>query len=114
MGQLEDAVGERRLAVVDVRDDREVADLSLVHGCQARRRRPRKESSVCISRTRNARQATKYAAAATASAGSIEASWPPSERPDAESIGSQIANAAPPANAAARSTRRNELEIAAK
>jgi hypothetical protein len=28
---LEDAVGERRLAVVDVRDDREVADAVLVH-----------------------------------------------------------------------------------
>ena len=32
VGQLEDAVGERRLAVVDVRDDREVADAFLVHG----------------------------------------------------------------------------------
>jgi hypothetical protein len=32
MRQLEDAIGERRLAVVDVRDDREVADLFLVHG----------------------------------------------------------------------------------
>ena len=31
LGDLEDAVGERRLAVVDVRDDREVADLALVH-----------------------------------------------------------------------------------
>jgi hypothetical protein len=30
--ELEDAVGERRLAVVDVRDDREVADVLLVHG----------------------------------------------------------------------------------
>ena len=29
---LEDAIGERRLAVVDVRDDREVADAVLVHG----------------------------------------------------------------------------------
>ena len=28
---LEDAIGERRLAMVDVRDDREVADLCLVH-----------------------------------------------------------------------------------
>ena len=32
-GDLEEAVGERRLAVVDVRDDREVADEALVHGC---------------------------------------------------------------------------------
>ena len=31
LGQLEDAVRERRLAVVDVRDDREVADVALVH-----------------------------------------------------------------------------------
>ena len=31
VGQLEDAIGERRLAVVDVRDDREVADLCLLH-----------------------------------------------------------------------------------
>ena len=31
-GQLEDAVGEGRLAVVDVGDDREVADASEVHG----------------------------------------------------------------------------------
>src|SRR5581483_6218209 len=30
MGQLEDAVGQRRLAVVDVGDDREVADVSLI------------------------------------------------------------------------------------
>ena len=30
-GDLEDAVGQRRLAVVDVRDDREVADLALIH-----------------------------------------------------------------------------------
>jgi hypothetical protein len=30
-GHLEDAVGQRRLAVVDVRDDREVADAVLVH-----------------------------------------------------------------------------------
>ena len=35
LGDLEDAVGERRLAVVDVRDDREVADLALVHGLSA-------------------------------------------------------------------------------
>ncbi len=32
VGQLEDAVRQRRLAVVDVRDDREVADVRLVHG----------------------------------------------------------------------------------
>ena len=31
VGELEDAVGERRLAVVDVGDDREVADVCLVH-----------------------------------------------------------------------------------
>ena len=31
-GDLEDAVGERRLAVVDVGDDREVADPGAVHG----------------------------------------------------------------------------------
>jgi hypothetical protein len=31
IGQLEDAVGECRLAVVDVRDDREVADPALLH-----------------------------------------------------------------------------------
>jgi hypothetical protein len=30
MGQLEDAVGQRRLAVVDVGDDREVADVGLI------------------------------------------------------------------------------------
>src|SRR6185503_18855950 len=32
LGQLEDAVGQRRLAVVDVGDDREVADALLLHG----------------------------------------------------------------------------------
>ena len=32
VGQLEDAVGQRRLAVVDVGDDREVADAALLHG----------------------------------------------------------------------------------
>jgi hypothetical protein len=31
LGQLQDAVGQRRLAVVDVRDDREVPDPALVH-----------------------------------------------------------------------------------
>jgi hypothetical protein len=31
-GDLEDAVGERRLAVIDVGDDREVADPGAVHG----------------------------------------------------------------------------------
>ena len=35
LGDLEDAVRERRLAVVDVRDDRKVADLALVHGLPA-------------------------------------------------------------------------------
>ena len=35
VGQLEDAIGERRLAVVDVRDDREVADSFLVHASSA-------------------------------------------------------------------------------
>ena len=29
---LENSIGERRLAVVDVRDDREVADVLLIHG----------------------------------------------------------------------------------
>jgi len=33
--ELEDAIGERRLAMVDVRDDREVADVRLVHGRSA-------------------------------------------------------------------------------
>ena len=36
VGELEDPVGERRLAVVDVRDDREVADAALVHGLSSR------------------------------------------------------------------------------
>jgi hypothetical protein len=30
VGQLEDAIGQRRLAMVDVGDDREVADVRLV------------------------------------------------------------------------------------
>jgi len=30
VSQLEDAIGQRRLAMVDVRDDREVADVRLV------------------------------------------------------------------------------------
>jgi hypothetical protein len=30
VGELEDAVGQRRLAVVDVGDDREVTNMSLV------------------------------------------------------------------------------------
>jgi hypothetical protein len=40
LGQLEDAVGECRLAVVDVRDDREVADAVQVHGEGALRGAP--------------------------------------------------------------------------
>ncbi len=42
---LENAVGERRLAVVDVRDDREVADSVQVHGDQPRRKRPSNDSN---------------------------------------------------------------------
>ncbi len=38
VGQLEDAVGERRLAVVDVRDDRKVADVPLIHRRRVRAR----------------------------------------------------------------------------
>ena len=34
LGELEDAIGQRRLAVVDVGDDREVADPVLVHGSE--------------------------------------------------------------------------------
>jgi hypothetical protein len=30
VGELEDAVGQRRLAVVDVGDDREIADVGLI------------------------------------------------------------------------------------
>jgi hypothetical protein len=30
VGQLEDAIGQRRLAVVDVGDDREIADVGLI------------------------------------------------------------------------------------
>jgi hypothetical protein len=41
VGDLEDAVGERRLAVVDVRDDREVADAGLVHRRSQRTGAPR-------------------------------------------------------------------------
>ena len=51
VGQLEDAVGERRLAVVDVRDDREVADAAQVHGVTRVGSARRNESSVWISRT---------------------------------------------------------------
>ena len=35
-GDFEEAVGERRLAVVDVGDDREVADVALYQGCPGR------------------------------------------------------------------------------
>ena len=35
LGQLEDAVGDRRLAVVDVRNDREVADVGSVKSIHA-------------------------------------------------------------------------------
>src|SRR5439155_14337861 len=36
LGDLHDAVGQRRLPMVDVGDDREVADLALVHGIAQR------------------------------------------------------------------------------
>jgi hypothetical protein len=42
-GQLEQAVGQRRLAVVDVGDDAEVADVPLIHllsGARRRREKP--------------------------------------------------------------------------
>ena len=57
--ELENAIGERRLAVVDVRDDREVADVLLVHACSAAAERLRKESSACISRTCSTRHAAR-------------------------------------------------------
>ena len=56
VGELQDAIGQRRLPMVDVGDDREVADVCLVHACQLRRNRSRRESSAAISRTRSARQ----------------------------------------------------------
>ncbi len=39
VGELEDAIGQRGLAVVDVGDNREVADVALVHGLLQRRGR---------------------------------------------------------------------------
>ena len=69
--ELENPVGERRLAVVDVRDDREVADVLLVHGLTGDGSRradfpsltpagaASQESSACSSRTRSTRQAPK-------------------------------------------------------
>ena len=57
--QLQDPIGQGRLPMVDVGDDREVADVCLIHVCQLRRKRSRRESSAAISRTRSARQARR-------------------------------------------------------
>ena len=58
-GQLEDAVGERRLPVVDVRDDREVANAVLLHRDQrsyeGSSRRARNSSNASSSRSPSAR-----------------------------------------------------------
>jgi hypothetical protein len=54
-GDLEDAVGQRRLPMVDVGDDREVANAVLSHG-QAPLRRLRNASNAPSSRTFSARQ----------------------------------------------------------
>ena len=57
--ELEDAVGERRLAVVDVRDDREVADAVLGPWFRRASERPGNASSASSSRTLSARHVTQ-------------------------------------------------------
>src|SRR5262249_54629574 len=92
LGQLEDAVGERRLAVVDVRDDREVADLALVHGPARRYRSPEPiERRGLSSRTPRSRQTPRYTAVPTPSATSSETIGAPIERRRAESSHIQTA-----------------------
>ena len=75
VGQLEDAVGERRLAVVDVGDDREVANL--FHGVIKDRRGLRRNRAnwlrtsaaiCCASSTRAAKTTAAYAARPAAEA----------------------------------------------
>src|SRR5579864_3898571 len=86
LGELEDAVGERRLAVVDVRDDREVADLAQVHGCARRYRScDPTESRGLSSRTPSSRQVATYAARPTARAARSATIWAPIDRPSSES-----------------------------
>ncbi len=62
--ELEDAVGKRRLAVVDVRDDREVADAieaHLVRPSDRRPERPINDSNAPSSRIPSKRAKTRYA-----------------------------------------------------
>src|SRR5206468_7840150 len=85
--QLEDAVGERRLAVVDVRDDREVADAVLrrLRHSYARWKRDRNASNVSSSRTQSALHAARYTAVVTTSATPRETICPQKALPTASS-----------------------------
>ena len=81
-GQLEDAVGERRLAVVDVRDDGEVADAIEAHEVRERLTRSRMVSSSLI---RRIRAAPRNAAVAASTAIPTDAICAQPERPSASS-----------------------------
>ncbi len=81
-GQLEDAVGERRLAVVDVRDDGEVADAIEAHEVRERLTRARMVSSSLI---RRIRAAPRNAAVAASTAIPTDAICAQPERPSASS-----------------------------
>ena len=61
-GELEDPIRERRLAMVDVRDDREVANAVLLHRCvSARRESPRAGlATVAAPRAREARAPLRH------------------------------------------------------
>src|SRR5206468_2916191 len=89
--QLEDAIRQRRLPMVDVGDDREVAYPVLAHA-QTRLTRVRKASNAPSSRTRSSLALARYVAVPTASAAATDASWPAKERPAIWSTPYQTAN----------------------
>ena len=96
VGQLEDAIGERRLAMVDVRDDREVADPFLLHSpssigqldrsAGATRWSPRAgHATVATCRAREfraARAPRAYTSVAAPRPPATETSWPRSSAPE--------------------------------
>src|SRR5512134_575353 len=115
LGHLEDAVGQRRLAMVDVGDDGEVADgVEVAHGSSSvvvadRRRR---ERSVCSSRTRRSAAPARKTEIPASTPVPTERTCAPNESPSTWSSPNQTPKAAAAAAADATAMRAYEERMA--
>src|SRR5207253_6864842 len=111
--ELEDAIGQGRFPMVDVGDDREVADAILRHDRRALKRLSN-ASNAPSSRTLSARHASRYADVPTASATTTDPSCPANERPKARPSPYHVPYATPARTAEATTMRRTESPISPK